>query len=65
VPRRFFKARSLQIHAAKSKETRNLQWLREVQSGRATVRQIAIREFVTPEAVLRALKIARLQGVDQ
>ena len=51
------------VHSAKSwksKEARNLEWLREVQTGQATVRQIAIREFVTPESVRKALRLARL-----
>jgi len=44
---------------AKSKQARNLQWLHEVESGQATVRQIADRDFVTPGAVRKALKLAK------
>jgi hypothetical protein len=44
---------------AKSKQARNLQWLHEIESGQATVRQIADREFVTPGAVRKALKLAK------
>ena len=44
---------------APEKTDRNLQWLEEIESGSATVRQIADREFITPGAVRKALKLAR------
>jgi hypothetical protein len=44
---------------AKSKQARNLQWLQEIEAGRATIRQISDREFVTPGAVRKALKLAK------
>jgi hypothetical protein len=44
---------------AKTKMARNLRWLAEVEAGQATVRQIADRDFVTPGAVRKALKLAR------
>ena len=44
---------------APEKTDRNLQWLEEVESGSATVRQIADREFITPGAVRKALQVAR------
>ena len=44
---------------APSKYERNLGWLKEVESGRMTVRQIADREYISPGAVRKALKLAR------
>jgi hypothetical protein len=43
---------------APSKLDRNSQWLAEVEAGEASVRQIADREFVSPGAVRKALKLA-------
>jgi hypothetical protein len=38
---------------------RNLQWLKEIEDGIATVRMIADREFLSPGAVRMALKEAK------
>src|SRR5437868_4832538 len=50
---------------APSKLDRNSQWLAEVEAGSATIRQIADREFVTPGAVRKALKLALQARSDQ
>jgi hypothetical protein len=43
-----------------SKAARNLSWLEEVELGEVTVYEIADREFLSPEAVRKALRLARI-----